>query len=90
MLASLVPAPGFNLTRYYGVLASAHVLSDRLRRDPDAREAYSNLKKDLAKRVPDSIDSYIEEKTAFILDILRSGGIESLDLNAIRDTNKAK
>jgi len=66
------------------------LLRDRLRIDPDAREMYSNLKKNLANRFPDSIDSYIEGKTAFILDILRSGGIKSLELNAIRDANKAK
>ena len=66
------------------------LLRDRLRRDRAARETYSNLKKDLARKFPDSIDSYIEGKTAFILDILRSGGLNSPDLDAIRDANRAK
>jgi GrpB-like predicted nucleotidyltransferase (UPF0157 family) len=61
-----------------------------LRTDKNSRETYSNLKKDLARKFPDSIDSYIEGKTAFILEILRSGGLNSPDLDAIRDANRAK
>ena len=64
-------------------------LRDRLRKDPEARKKYGDLKKDLAQRHPDSIDLYVEGKTAFILSMLEENGIESAELEKVRQSNLA-
>jgi len=62
-------------------------LRDRLRRDPAAVAAYGWLKKQLAVRFPEDIDSYIAGKSAFILAILEEEGMEAAELAAIRSVN---
>lgn len=62
-------------------------LRDRLRRDPAAVAAYGQLKKDLAAKFPEDIDSYIAGKSAFILKILEEAGLEVAELAAIRAVN---
>lgn len=45
-------------------------LRDHLRANPTDRNAYAQLKFDLAQKFPNDIDSYIAGKTDFILNIL--------------------
>src|SRR6185369_6171401 len=55
-------------------LANHLAIRDHLRRDPAAAAAYGKLKKDLARRFPGDIDSYVAGKTDFLLAILRAAG----------------
>lgn len=66
------------------------LLRDRLRKDANARATYSKLKKDLATKHSNSIDHYIDGKTAFILKILSEEGIKQDHLSAIEDANLIK
>jgi GrpB-like predicted nucleotidyltransferase (UPF0157 family) len=50
---------------------------------------YSQLKRQLAAQYPDDIDKYIEGKTSFIINILRSNGINESNLQSIINQNKA-
>jgi GrpB-like predicted nucleotidyltransferase (UPF0157 family) len=61
---------------------------DYLRAHPEAAEAYGKLKKQLAARFPDDIDSYIEGKTEFILGILERAGFSHEQLAQIREINR--
>lgn len=63
-------------------------LRDHLRADPDGAIAYGALKRQLAKQFPDDIDSYIEGKTAFILETLRGLGFTREELAAIEEINR--
>lgn len=65
-------------------------LRDHLRRDPNARDAYSQLKLNLATRYPNDMDAYIAGKTDFILNILAQNGIAADSLDAIRRENTAE
>ena len=47
---------------------------DALRRDPEAREAYSSLKEDLASKHPSDRNAYSNAKTEFVQSILEAGG----------------
>ncbi len=58
-------------------------LRDSLRKDTTLRNGYSELKKALAAKFPNSIDDYIEGKTAFIVEVLRSNGFREGELGAI-------
>ncbi len=49
---------------------------------------YSNLKQNLALRFPFDIDSYIDGKTNFIIDILIKTGIKHKDIKQIESQNK--
>lgn len=64
-------------------------LRDTLRSHPKLRDDYAELKKKLAAQFPDSIDDYIEGKTDFILEILKSHGYGPDNLEAIRIANLA-
>ena len=67
--------PQHNLYLYIqGNAALANHLSirDHLRQNPAAVAAYGKLKKDLARRFPGDIDSYVAGKTDFLLAILRA------------------
>ncbi|GAA2756112.1 GrpB family protein [Actinopolymorpha rutila] len=46
------------------------LLRDRLRSDPKARDAYADLKSDLARRFPNDRHAYIAGKGAFVATIL--------------------
>ena len=63
------------------------MLRDFLRSDLVARDRYAQLKRDLAKEFPDSIDSYVEGKSQFILEILSHGGMSSEQLEMIKKAN---
>ena len=43
---------------------------DRLRADPALRDAYAELKRELAARFPRDREAYIDGKTAFVLEVL--------------------
>ena len=64
-------------------------LRDALRNDPKLREAYRQLKKDLASRTND-IDVYIEGKSDFIANILLQNGFEATEVEDIFNQNLKK
>lgn len=68
-------------------LANHLALRDFLRRDSVAVAQYSRIKRQLAERFPDDIDSYIAGKTDFILTVLRKAGFPESVLSAIREAN---
>uniref|UniRef100_UPI002635621B GrpB family protein n=1 Tax=Peptacetobacter sp. TaxID=2991975 RepID=UPI002635621B len=49
---------------------------DYLRNNKKERDTYSEIKKKMALKYPNDIDSYIEEKTTVILDIYKKCGLE--------------
>lgn len=63
-------------------------LRDYLRANPDGVTSYGLLKRQLAEQFPDDIDSYIEGKTAFILEILRGLGFTEGELAALEEINR--
>jgi GrpB-like predicted nucleotidyltransferase (UPF0157 family) len=63
-------------------------MRDHLRRNPSAAREYGALKKQLAARFPDDIDSYVEGKTDFILSILAGAGFSAGELAEIRAINR--
>lgn len=61
---------------------------DHLRGNREAVLEYSDLKKELAAKHEDDIDSYIEKKTGFITDILSKTGFGEKDILEITSQNK--
>lgn len=59
-------------TQDSGELRRHLAFRDHLRRDSDAAVRYENLKRDLAERFPDDVDSYVEGKSEFIERILET------------------
>ncbi len=64
-------------------------LREHLRSNPNSQDEYSKLKKDLAEKYPDDIDSYVEGKTAFIVGILKASSFNQDEIEAITSANKA-
>jgi GrpB-like predicted nucleotidyltransferase (UPF0157 family) len=64
-------------------------LRDTLRADAGLRDEYAKLKFELAQKFPNSIDDYLEGKTAFILRILEKNGLTPERLEEIRLANLA-
>ncbi len=62
-------------------------LRDRLRNNPDEMKSYGRLKKELAAKYPDDIDSYVAAKTQFILNILEHLDFSESELSSIREPN---
>ncbi len=60
---------------------------DHLRAHAEAREAYEALKRELARRFPNDIESYAKAKTEFVLGVLRAYGLPPDDLSIIEDEN---
>ncbi|MFP5519191.1 MAG: hypothetical protein ACLGGX_04765 [Bdellovibrionia bacterium] len=46
------------------------------------------MKRELAKKYPNDIDSYIEEKTAFIIAILKKYQVDEVGLAQIKKANQ--
>ncbi len=65
-------------------------LRDYLRNNPEERDAYSILKKELAQKFPEDIDAYIDGKTAFITNILAKCGLSAKETDLISGENKLK
>jgi len=55
---------------------------------PEAVRAYSDLKKELAKKYAHDIDSYIAEKTDLIVGFLQQAGMDEDVLKGIKNQNK--
>ena len=63
-------------------------LRDHLRKNPEARDEYGALKRQLATTV-ESISDYIEGKSAFILGVLAQYALNQNELEAIASANRA-
>lgn len=61
---------------------------DYLRSHPDKAIAYGELKRQLAEKFPDDIDSYIDGKADFLQGILRASGFQSQELATIATPNR--
>ena len=59
-----------------------------LRESSSLVQEYGKLKMELARKFSNDIDSYVEGKTDFILNILKDKGFELSDLENIKDVNK--
>ena len=69
-------------------LANHLVVRDYLRAQPVAAKEYGELKKRLAREFTHDIDAYIDGKTDFILEILRTTGFRPEQLQAIEHANR--
>ena len=63
-------------------------LRDYLRRDREAAHEYCTIKRALATRFPDDIDSYVDGKSAFVDGILAKVGFSADELLAIHAVNE--
>jgi len=61
-----------------------------LRENPNLIVEYGLLKQNLAKKYPYDIDSYIDGKTNFIIDILSKTGMKESETKIINKENKLK
>jgi GrpB-like predicted nucleotidyltransferase (UPF0157 family) len=66
------------------------LLRDHLRANPQAAQAYGDLKKQLAQQFPHNIDAYIEGKTALITQFLAQAGMQTDSLERITAVNQQK
>jgi len=64
------------------------ILRDHLEKNPDSVVQYSKLKCLLAEEYSQDIDAYVDGKTKFIVDILKSEGMETEELSRIESINK--
>lgn len=64
-------------------------LKNYLMGDGDAVREYSELKQALAHKYPHDIDRYIEEKTPFIVRILKASGFTQEEIDTITKINEA-
>lgn len=65
-------------------------LRNFLRNHPQKAKEYGELKKKLAQENPYSIDRYIEQKTPFIIDILKNSGFTETEIQNITQENIQK
>ena len=63
-------------------------LRDYLRAHPVAAREYGKLKQRLARDFTHDIDGYVDGKTGFILEILRTSGFQPEQLQAIERANR--
>ena len=61
---------------------------DYLRANATASAEYGKLKMELATRFPNDIDSYIEGKTEFLLEVLRRSGLTPSEMTSISQSNR--
>jgi GrpB-like predicted nucleotidyltransferase (UPF0157 family) len=71
-------------------LANHLAVRNHLRADPETARAYGELKRELARRFPDDIDSYVDGKTDMILEILRMAEFEPELLEMIERINRKR
>jgi GrpB-like predicted nucleotidyltransferase (UPF0157 family) len=70
-------------------LVNQLAVRDYLRKQPETARAYGDLKKRLAAKFPDDIDSYVRGKTDLVLDLLGRAGLSATQLDAIERANRA-
>ncbi|HKW00483.1 MAG TPA: GrpB family protein [Vicinamibacterales bacterium] len=61
---------------------------DYLRAHPEAAAAYAQLKKQLSRRFPNDINSYVLGKTELLLGVLRAAGLTEAQLAEIEEDNR--
>jgi len=66
------------------------LLQKHLRNNKEAVQKYSELKRELALKYPNDIDSYIENKTELITSFLKAEGMDLGALSIIESINKKK
>lgn len=64
------------------------LLRDHLRKHPKDLNKYSEIKRELARKFSDDIDSYVDGKTEFILSILKAYHVDENELSAIEKANR--
>jgi GrpB-like predicted nucleotidyltransferase (UPF0157 family) len=64
------------------------LLRDHLRANPTDRDAYAKLKMELAKKYVDDMDSYVDGKTDFILNILAKYDFAQNELKEMEKVNR--
>lgn len=69
-------------------LKNHFLIREHLRNNPESVRQYSELKRKLAEKFPDDINSYIDGKTDFLLEILKIEGMNSESLKKIEAINK--
>jgi GrpB-like predicted nucleotidyltransferase (UPF0157 family) len=63
------------------------LLRDTLRSNPKLVQEYGNLKKELAIKYPNSVDTYCRAKTSFLIKVLKSAGLNETQLEEIQKQN---
>ncbi|MFK7808567.1 MAG: GrpB family protein [Saprospiraceae bacterium] len=63
---------------------------DYMRNHPEKVKEYGNLKLELTKKYPYDIDSYIDGKTDFIVEVLSRTGMEKEDKKQVENENRLK
>ncbi|MBN2796917.1 MAG: GrpB family protein [Clostridia bacterium] len=64
-------------------------LKEYLMANDDAVEEYGELKKALSHKYPHDMDMYIQEKTPFIIRVLKASGLSEEELKEITKVNEA-
>ena len=64
------------------------LLRKHLRNNEKAIKAYSKIKRELAEKYPNDIDSYVDGKTSLITEFLKNEGMGINELNRIETINK--
>jgi GrpB-like predicted nucleotidyltransferase (UPF0157 family) len=64
------------------------IVRERLRTCSEAAAEYGALKRRLAERFSEDIDSYTEGKSAVLLGILRSAGLSETEIETIERINR--
>jgi GrpB-like predicted nucleotidyltransferase (UPF0157 family) len=70
-----------------GALRDHLTFRDYLRAHPETVRAYADLKRELARRFPDDVDSYATAKTDFVTGVLKDAGISAERIAHIRREN---
>lgn len=65
-------------------------LRNYLRENPNKAIEYSNLKQKLADKFPFDINSYVDGKTNFIVQVLNEKGVKTNEVTLIEKQNKLK
>ena len=69
------------------VLRDHLTFRDYLRGHPNTAQAYADLKRTLARKFPNDVDSYAQAKTDFVTGVLQAAGISHERIEEIRREN---
>lgn len=84
----LFPANVYVVLRTCTAYRNHIALRNYLRAHPQAATEYGALKKELAQKFPDDIDSYVDGKTDFIVGVLELAGLEAAEVKSVAKINK--